>query len=86
MVDSFKSICTRLIYHDTNIWSYEGSLTMLYGIFRLPSRMTIIRLPSSNDLAIISPFPPTELIKGLLAEIGQFFLSTVQHLSHDSFS
>lgn len=70
MVDSFRSTATSLVHQDTNIWTYEGSLTMLNGIFRLPSRMTIIRLVQSNGLVVISPFPPTTTIKTLLAEIG----------------
>lgn len=71
MVDSFRSTATNLIRHDTNLWTYEGSLTMMKGIFRLPSRMTIIRLAQSNQLVVISPFPPTNIIKTLLAEIGK---------------
>lgn len=75
MVDSFRSTATALVCHDTNLWTYEGSLTMAYGIFRVPSRMTIIRLSNSNQLVVISPFPPTDTIKGLLAEIGKLRLS-----------
>jgi len=71
MVDSFQSTATTLIRHDANLWTYEGSLTMLKGIFRLPSRMTIIRLAQSNRLVVISPFPPTNIIKTLLLEIGE---------------
>ena len=72
MVDSFRSSATALIRHDANLWTYEASLIALYGIFRLPSRMTIIRLAQSNKLVVISPFPPTTLIKTLLAQIGKF--------------
>jgi len=63
MVDSFR------IRHDQNLWTYEGSLTMLHSIFRLPSRMTTIRLSQSNQLAV---FSPTNIIKKLIAEIGEF--------------
>lgn len=73
MADSFRSTATTLVQHDTNVWTYEGSLTMMSGIFRLPSRMTIIRLPSSNQLVVISPFPPTNTIKALIAEIGESY-------------
>ena len=72
MADSFRSTATSLIKYDENLWTYEGSLTVAYGIFRLPSRMTIIRLPETNHLVIISPFPPTDMIKNLLAQIGKF--------------
>ncbi|UJR20112.1 hypothetical protein I4U23_023246 [Adineta vaga] len=71
MVDSFRTTELSLIHHDTNLWTYEGSVTMLYGIFRLPTRMTIIRLSKSNQLVVISPFPPTDILQTLLAEIGK---------------
>ncbi|CAF1413857.1 unnamed protein product [Adineta ricciae] len=71
MVDSFLTTATALIQHETNLWTYEGSVTVLYGLFRLPTRMTIIRLSKSNQLMVISPFPPTDLLQTLLAEIGQ---------------
>nr|AEN94427.1 phosphatidylinositol 3-kinase vps34 [Philodina roseola] len=79
MADSFRSTATTLIQHDTNIWTYEGSLTMLNGIFRLPSRMTIIRLAQSNRLVVISPFPPTNTIKTLIAEIVQYIVIPNMH-------
>ncbi|CAF4969513.1 unnamed protein product, partial [Rotaria sp. Silwood1] len=82
MVDSFRSTATTLIYHDKNLWTYEGSLTMLYGIFRLPSRMTIIRLSQTNKLVVISPFPPTNIIKSLLAEIGEVKYIVIPNKHH----
>ncbi|CAF2053554.1 unnamed protein product [Rotaria magnacalcarata] len=82
MVDSFQSTATTLIRHDANLWTYEGSLTMLNGIFRLPSRMTIIRLAQSNRLVVISPFPPTNIIKTLLLEIGEVKYIVIPNIHH----
>ena len=70
MADSFRSSSTSLVRVDTNLWTYDGFVSMV-RIFRLPTRMTIIRLNQSNQLVVISPFPPTDLLKKLLAEIGE---------------
>ena len=74
MVVSFRSTTTSLVCHHKNLWTYDGSLTALYGIFRLPSRMTIICSEEINKLGIISPFPPTDTIKNLIDEIVKSFV------------
>ncbi|CAF3497537.1 unnamed protein product [Rotaria sp. Silwood1] len=82
MVDSFRSTATNLVCHHKNLWTYDGSLTMIYGIFRIPSRMTIIRLEETNKLVIISPFPPTNIIKNLLAQIGEVKYIVIPNKHH----